>query len=196
FDSANTIVFASTREGVKHLSARLHNRGFDVVTLSGELTQAERTSALQSMRDGRARICVATDVAARGIDLPNLDLVIHADLPTNADTLLHRSGRTGRAGRKGTSVIIAGAHRRGVAQRILRTAKLDVSLMTPPLASEIEDKYKEAILSSETIKAPENGDEAQLVAQLMERHTPEAIAAAYLRQQLAARPIPEDVTAQ
>ncbi|WEJ57420.1 DEAD/DEAH box helicase [Devosia sp. FJ2-5-3] len=196
FDSANTIVFASTREGVKHLSARLHNRGFDVVTLSGELSQAERTSALQSMRDGRARICVATDVAARGIDLPNLDLVIHADLPTNADTLLHRSGRTGRAGRKGTSVIIAGAHRRGVAQRILRTAKLDVSLMTPPLASEIEEKYKEAILSSETIKAPENGDEAQLVSQLLERHTPEAIAAAYLRQQLAARPIPEDVTAQ
>src|SRR5690606_40697197 len=130
YEAANTIVFASTREGVKHLSARLHNRGFDVVTLSGELSQAERTSALQSMRDGRARICVATDVAARGIDLPNLDLVIHADLPTNAETLLHRSGRTGRAGRKGTSVTIAGAHRRGVAQRTTRTAKLDVSLLT------------------------------------------------------------------
>ncbi|MCW5721875.1 MAG: DEAD/DEAH box helicase [Devosia sp.] len=196
FDSANTIVFASTREGVKHLSARLHNRGFDVVTLSGELTQAERTSALQSMRDGRARICVATDVAARGIDLPNLDLVIHADLPTNADTLLHRSGRTGRAGRKGTSVIIAGAHRRGVAQRILRTAKLEVGLMAPPLASEIEAKYREAILASDSITAPENGDEAQLVDALLERHTPQAIAAAYLRLQLAARPIPEDVTAQ
>lgn len=196
FDSVNTIVFASTREGVKHLSARLHNRGFDVVTLSGELTQAERTSALQAMRDGRARICVATDVAARGIDLPNLDLVIHADLPTNADTLLHRSGRTGRAGRKGTSVIIAGAHRRGVAQRILRTAKLDVSLMTPPLASEIEAKYREAILASEAITAPENGDEAQLVDALLERHTPQAIAAAYLRLQLAARPVPEDVTPQ
>jgi ATP-dependent RNA helicase DeaD len=53
------------------------------------------------MRDGRARVCVATDVAARGIDLPNLELVIHADLPTNPETLLHRSGRTGRAGRKG-----------------------------------------------------------------------------------------------
>ena len=53
------------------------------------------------MRDGRARICVATDVAARGIDLPKLDLVIHAELPSNHETLLHRSGRTGRAGRKG-----------------------------------------------------------------------------------------------
>ena len=83
---------------MKHLTARLHNRGFDVVTLSGELSQAERTNALQSMRDGRARICVATDVAARGIDLPNLDLVIHADLPTNPDIAAasvgpHRPGR-------------------------------------------------------------------------------------------------------
>ena len=89
-----------------HLTSRLANRGFSVVSLSGELSQAERTNALQAMRDGRARVCVATDVAARGIDLPNLDLVIHADLPTNPETLLHRSGRTGRAGRKGICALI------------------------------------------------------------------------------------------
>ena len=194
FDSANTLVFASTREGVKHLSARLHNRGFDVVTLSGELSQAERTNALQSMRDGRARICVATDVAARGIDLPNLDLVIHADLPTNPDTLLHRSGRTGRAGRKGTCVIIAPMHRRAVAQRVLKTAKLDVTMMAPPSADEIEARYRESILSNEMLSAPVAEDEADFVAQLLARHAPEAIAAAYLRQQLAARPTPEDVS--
>ena len=99
FDSQNTIVFCHTREAVKHLASRLANRGFPVVALSGELSQSERTNALQSMRDGRARVCVATDVAARGIDLPNLDLVIHADMPTNPDTLLHRSRphRTRRA---------------------------------------------------------------------------------------------------
>lgn len=194
FEAVNTIVFASTREGVKHLSARLHNRGFDVVTLSGELSQAERTNALQSMRDGRARICVATDVAARGIDLPNLDLVIHADLPTNPDTLLHRSGRTGRAGRKGTCVIISPMHRRNVAQRILKIARLDVSMMPPPSAEEIEARYRESILSSEALTAPVAEDEAAFVAQLMARHSPEAIAAAYLRQQFAARPAPEDVS--
>jgi ATP-dependent RNA helicase DeaD len=71
--------------------------------LSGELSQSERSSALQSMRDGRAHVCVATDVAARGIDLPNLDLVIHADVPSNPDTLLHRSGRTGRAGARASA---------------------------------------------------------------------------------------------
>lgn len=194
YEAVNTIVFASTREGVKHLSARLHNRGFDVVTLSGELSQSERTNALQSMRDGRARICVATDVAARGIDLPNLDLVIHADLPTNADTLLHRSGRTGRAGRKGTCVIIAPMHRRAVAQRILKTARLDVTMMAPPSAEEIEARYRESILTAEGLTQPVGEEEAEFVSQLLSRYTPEAIAAAYLRQQLAARPAPEDVS--
>ena len=83
------------------MTSRFTNRGFSVVALSGELSQNERTHALQAMRDGRARVCIATDVAARGIDLPNLELVIHADLPKNREILLHRSGRTGRAGRKG-----------------------------------------------------------------------------------------------
>ena len=193
FDGTNTIVFASTREAVKHLSARLHNRGFSVVTLSGELTQSERTNALQAMRDGRARICVATDVAARGIDLPNLDLVIHAELPTNPDTLLHRSGRTGRAGRKGTCVLIAPTHRRANAQRLLRAAHLDVQTMAPPSAGDIENRYREAILSAEALSQPVAEEEAEFVAQLLARHSPEAVAAAYLRQQLAARPAPEDI---
>ena len=194
YDNVNTIVFAHTRETVKHLSARLHNRGFGVVTLSGELSQAERTNALQAMRDGRASICVATDVAARGIDLPNLDLVIHADMPSNPETLLHRSGRTGRAGRKGTCVIIAASHRRAVAQRILRNAHLHVDMMAPPTAAEIEKKTREAVLAAAALDAPISEAEAELAARLLERHSPEAIAAAYLRQQLAARPAPEDIT--
>ncbi|WP_349678519.1 C-terminal helicase domain-containing protein, partial [Hyphomonas sp. UBA3201] len=61
---------------------------------------------LQALRDGRARVCIATDVAARGLDLQNLGLVIHADLPRDPATLLHRSGRTGRAGRKGVSALL------------------------------------------------------------------------------------------
>jgi len=105
-DAENAIIFGNTRASVNHLTARLANRGFSVVSLSGELSQSERSHALQAMRDGRARVCVATDVAARGIDLPGLELVIHADLPSNEEGLLHRSGRTGRAGRKGISALI------------------------------------------------------------------------------------------
>lgn len=195
YESTNTIVFASTREAVKHLSARLHNRGFDVVTLSGELTQAERTNALQSMRDGRARICVATDVAARGIDLPNLDLVIHADLPMNAETLLHRSGRTGRAGRKGTCVVIAPAHRKRVALSILRTAKIEAEMIAPPSAEAIDARYREQILDNPLLGASISEDEQASVSSLLAKWSPEAIAAAYFRMQIANRPIPEDVSA-
>ena len=195
YESTNTIVFASTREAVKHLSARLHNRGFDVVTLSGELTQAERTNALQAMRDGRARICVATDVAARGIDLPNLDLVIHADLPMNAETLLHRSGRTGRAGRKGTCVVIAPAHRKRVALSILRTAKVEAENIAPPSAEAIDARYGEQILDNPLLSEPLREDEQASIGNLLAKWSPEAIAAAYFRMQIAKRPIPEDVSA-
>ncbi|ODT70942.1 MAG: helicase [Pelagibacterium sp. SCN 63-23] len=195
FESTNTIVFASTREAVKHLSARLHNRGFDVVTLSGELTQSERTNALQAMRDGRARICVATDVAARGIDLPNLDLVIHAELPMNAETLLHRSGRTGRAGRKGTCVVISPSHRKRVALSILRTAKIEAEIMAPPSAEAIDTRYREQILTSSLLSDAVSEDEQASVASLVANCSPEALAVAYLRLQLAARPVPEEVSA-
>ena len=106
FESPSALVFCNTREAVRHLQATLSERGFSVVALSGELTQNERTHALQALRDGRARVCVATDVAARGIDLPSLDLVIHADIPNDPEVMQHRSGRTGRAGRKGVSVLL------------------------------------------------------------------------------------------
>ena len=101
YEARMALVFCKTRAEVNRLLSRFTNRGFSAVALSGELSQSERMHALQALRDGRARVCVATDVAARGIDLPGLELVIHADLPSNSETLLHRSGRTGRAGQQG-----------------------------------------------------------------------------------------------
>jgi ATP-dependent RNA helicase DeaD len=193
FDSQNTIVFCHTREAVKHLASRLGNRGFPVVALSGELSQAERTNALQSMRDGRARICVATDVAARGIDLPNLDLVIHADLPTNPDTLLHRSGRTGRAGRKGVCTLIVPYHRRNAAARVLKLAKLQAQTVPAPSAADVERHNRERILEDLALGVTPGEDEMVFVRELLEAHSAEHIAAAYLRMQLAARPAPEEL---
>ncbi|MGB3627016.1 MAG: DEAD/DEAH box helicase, partial [Henriciella sp.] len=118
-EAKNALVFCKTRANVNHLLARFHNRGLSVVALSGELSQKERTHALQALRDGRANVCVATDVAARGLDLPDLDLVIHADLPSNREALLHRSGRTGRAGRKGVSVLVVPFKARRRIERLL-----------------------------------------------------------------------------
>ena len=96
-ESKKSLVFCGTRANVNHLTSRLNNRGFLVVSISGELSQKERLNALRSIKNGHSKVCVATDVAARGIDLPNLDLVIHADLPKTKESLVHRSGRTGRA---------------------------------------------------------------------------------------------------
>ena len=122
-----TLVFCATREAVKRMHARLLERGFSAVALSGELTQSERTQALQALRDGRARVLVATDVAARGLDLPDLALVIHADLPNDRETLLHRSGRTGRAGKKGLCTLIVPFNRRRKAEVLLGAARVKVT---------------------------------------------------------------------
>ena len=154
-ESPSALVFCNTRNAVRHLQATLLERGFSVVALSGELTQSERNPALQALRDGRARVCVATDVAARGIDLPDLDLVIHADLPNDPEVMQHRSGRTGRAGRKGVSVLLVPPARKRRAELLLNLAGIDAVWGTAPTAEEIrkldqERMLKDALFSEET----------------------------------------------
>ena len=106
YEAQTAIIFCNTRAAVNHLTARLHNRGFTVVALSGELSQNERTHALQAMRDGRARVCIATDVAARGIDISGVSHVINYRVPENAEDYVHRIGRTGRAEAEGDAFTI------------------------------------------------------------------------------------------
>ncbi|MCI9867443.1 DEAD/DEAH box helicase [Rhizobium skierniewicense] len=193
YEARNAIVFCSTRAAVNHLTARLNNRGFSVVALSGELSQNERTHALQAMRDGRARVCVATDVAARGIDLPGLELVIHADLPTNSDTLLHRSGRTGRAGQKGISAIVVPMSQRRKAERLLEGAKVSPAWVRPPSAEEITERDGERLLADASLTENVGDDERDFVNKLLEQHGPEKVAAAFVRLYHAGRSAPEDI---
>ena len=193
YEARNAIVFCSTRAAVNHLTARFNNRGFSVVALSGELSQNERTHALQAMRDGRARVCIATDVAARGIDLPGLELVIHADLPTNAETLLHRSGRTGRAGRKGVSALIVPVNQRRKAERLLEGGRITATWAKPPSADEVTRRDEERLIADPTLDEAVREDEAAIVRQLIERHGAEKLAAAFVRQFRAGRSAPEDL---
>jgi ATP-dependent RNA helicase DeaD len=134
---ARAIVFCTTREAVGALHRELVARGFAATAISGERAQTERDRALDQVRQGEARILVATNVAARGIHLPDVDLIVHADLPLNAESLTHRSGRTGRAGRKGTAVLIASLAERRKAERLLATAHVRVPWTAPPSAKEI-----------------------------------------------------------
>ena len=124
YEAPGALVFCATRDTTRRLHQALVERGFAAVMLSGELSQHERTTALDSLRSGRARVGVCTDVAARGLDVPALDLVVHADLPTNPETLLHRSGRTGRAVRKGVSVLIVPHAKRRRAEQVTSAANV------------------------------------------------------------------------
>jgi ATP-dependent RNA helicase DeaD len=190
YESQTAIVFCKTRVNVNHLMARMGNRGFQVVALSGELSQQERTHALQALRDGRARVCIATDVAARGIDLPGLELVIHADLPSNSEILLHRSGRTGRAGKKGVSALIVTPAEYKKAQRLLAGAKVTAEWGAAPGADDVQAKDDLRILEHPTLTAPV-GDEAGIAGDLLEQFGAEALAAAFVRLWREGRSAPE-----
>ncbi|MBY6004870.1 DEAD/DEAH box helicase [Salipiger bermudensis] len=193
-DAQNAIVFANTRATVNRLTARFSNRGFAVVCLSGELSQSERSHALQAMRDGRAKVCVATDVAARGIDLPNLELVIHAELPSNTEGLLHRSGRTGRAGRKGISALVVPPKLTKKAERLLKWAKVTAEWIEAPSAEEILRRDEERLLADPTWSEEITEDEAGFAARLLAEQSPETVAAAYLRLYRDRHSAPEELS--
>jgi ATP-dependent RNA helicase DeaD len=186
------IVFCKTRANVNHLLARMGNRSFQVVALSGELSQQERTHALQALRDGRARVCIATDVAARGIDLPGLDLVIHADLPTNSETLLHRSGRTGRAGAKGVSALLVTPAEYRKAQRLLQGARVEAQWGAAPSAEAVQARDDARIMEHPALAAAAD-EAAPLAAALLERFGPEQVAAAFVRLWRDGRAAPEEI---
>ncbi len=193
FESPSALVFCNTREAVRHLQATLLERGFSVVALSGELTQNERTQALQALRDGRARVCVATDVAARGIDLPNLDLVIHADIPNDPEVMQHRSGRTGRAGRKGVSVLLVPPARRRRAEVLLNLAGIDTIWGAAPQADEIRKLDQQRMLRDDLFAAETTAEDLVLAQALLAERSAEDIAAALARLYRARLPSPEDI---
>ncbi len=192
FEARASLVFCATRDGVRRLHGRLLERGFDAVALSGELSQHERNSALQSLRDGRSRVCVATDVAARGLDLPDLDLVIHADLPTNKETMLHRSGRTGRAGRKGTSVLLVPFPKRRRAEQLIAAAGVDAGWSDPPSAELIRARDQERLLADPILAQEPTEEDLVLARLLLEGRPAEWIAAALVRSYRARMPAPEE----
>jgi ATP-dependent RNA helicase DeaD len=192
-EAKNAIIFCGTRAGVNNLKSRLMSHGFSVVALSGELSQAERSHALQSLRDGKARVCVATDVASRGIDLPGLALVIHADLPKDRDALLHRSGRTGRAGAKGVSALIVPHHGRSRAERLFQTANIEAHWQKPPSMKDIKKRDHERFLANPALSEPIKEEEQPFVQELLAKYGPEQIAAALIRMHNTQNPAPEEL---
>jgi len=108
YNPERAIVFTRTKREADELALELIHRGIEAEALHGDLAQSQRERALGAFRAGRVRVLVATDVAARGLDIPEVDLVVQYHLPNDTEAYVHRSGRTGRAGREGTAIVLYG----------------------------------------------------------------------------------------
>jgi superfamily II DNA/RNA helicase len=126
------LVFTAMKRTAAELTLALQGKGFTAGALHGDMRQHERTRTLNQLRDGRMRVLVATDVAARGIDVPGINLVVNYDAPRMAEDYVHRIGRTGRAGRAGIAVTFLGHADRHLVRQIERFTGNRVSLMEIP----------------------------------------------------------------
>jgi ATP-dependent RNA helicase RhlE len=120
------LIFGKTKHGCNRLAEQLETAGLPAVAIHGNKSQAQRQKALNQFKSGKARILVATDVAARGLDIPNLPLVINHDLPMVAEDYIHRIGRTGRNGAQGEALSLVSSEEAGLLRQIQRLLKADV----------------------------------------------------------------------
>lgn len=136
-DVTKTVVFVRKRERVHELVGWLREAGINTCYLEGEMVQAKRNEAIKRMNDGRVNVLIATDIAARGLDIDEVSHVINYDLPTTADVYLHRIGRTARAGRKGTALSLIEAHDHMLLGKISR-------YLNEPLKPRVVDELRPA----------------------------------------------------
>jgi ATP-dependent RNA helicase DeaD len=160
---ASTLVFAKTRADVASIAEDLSEAGFAVAPLSGEMEQRERTRALNAFKRGTVRVLVATDVAARGIDVKDVTLVLHVEPPTDADSYTHRSGRTGRAGRKGTSALLVAPRELPGVRRVLGRASIRFRMEPIPDAASIRRAIDERLIANLSAKTEIEPDERTLM---------------------------------
>lgn len=182
------LVFVRTREDTSTLSDKLEGDGFRALPLSGDLTQAQRTRTLNAFKRGTIQVLVATDVAARGLDIPEVASVVHMEPPVDAAAYTHRSGRTGRAGQKGTSVVLVPRAREGYLRRMLSEAKVAVQWRAVPSAEQVRTQQRARLVEQLQVRLAATADPGtlQTAEELAAAHPPTAVIAALLAE-LSAR---------
>jgi ATP-dependent RNA helicase DeaD len=150
-----TLVFARTRADVARVARELHGAGFAVSSISGEMEQPERNRALADFKRGKLRVLVATDVAARGIDVQDIARVIHAEPPDDPDSYTHRSGRTGRAGRKGQSAVLCSPSALSKTSLLLKRARVQFRIESIPTGADILQSRDERLCGDLLAEDPE-----------------------------------------
>ncbi|MEO6296072.1 MAG: DEAD/DEAH box helicase, partial [Dokdonella sp.] len=179
------LVFMRTKNATEELAQKLQARGFSAAAINGDIVQAQRERTIQNLKDGKIDILVATDVAARGLDVERISHVLNFDIPTDTEAYVHRVGRTGRAGRAGDAILFVAPREKRLLQAIERATRQPISEMQLPSVEAVNDqritKFKQRI--ADTLAADDLGPFRQLIEQYeQERNVPAVeIAAALAR---------------
>jgi ATP-dependent RNA helicase DeaD len=177
----SALVFAHTRAATNDLGAALSERGFAAEVLNGEMSQGARTEVLHRFRKNRVQILVATDVAARGLDIDHVSHVFNFDVPRDPEVYVHRIGRTGRAGRSGIAIALITPGQRGLLSRIESYLKQTIAPARLPSREDIErlreEQFVEA-LTAQLSEAPSTREQRVVTALLAAGHDPMEVAAA------------------
>jgi ATP-dependent RNA helicase DeaD len=150
------IIFTHTKAETDELAKQLTVSGHAAEAINGDLNQVQRERVIAKFRSGQLNVLIGTNVAARGLDIPEVDLVIHYRIPSESEAYQHRSGRTGRAGRKGTVVLLYGPKEIRELATLERTVSRKFKRSTPPSAQEVQDVKLENLLSNAKAQSKEN----------------------------------------
>jgi len=146
------IIFARTKAATEELAEKLAARGMAAAAINGDIQQQQRERTIQRLKDGQIDILVATDVAARGLDVERISHVLNFDIPYDTEAYVHRIGRTGRAGRSGDAILFVAPRERGMLRAIERATRQPIEQMTLPTVEAVNDqriaRFKQRITDS------------------------------------------------
>ncbi|WP_019508420.1 DEAD/DEAH box helicase [Pleurocapsa sp. PCC 7319] len=179
----SAIIFVRTKRTASELASKLQEAGHSVDEYHGNLSQMQRERLVKRFRDGKIKMVVATDIAARGLDVQDLSHVINYDLPDNTETYIHRIGRTGRAGKTGTAIAIAQSGDRRTLRQIERRLRTKLDIAQIPNRTQVEAKRigKLQAKIKETLAGERMASFLPLVRELSDEYDAQAIAAAALQ---------------
>ena len=159
------IIFARTKLGTEELAQKLQARGLAAAAINGDVQQQQRERTIQQLKDGKLDILVATDVAARGLDVERISHVLNYDIPYDTESYVHRIGRTGRAGRSGDAILFVTPREKGMLRSIERATRQPIEEMKLPSVQAVNDKRVEKFLGriSDSLATGEPGEYRSLV---------------------------------
>lgn len=187
------LIFVRTRQDTITLSEHLQSKGFKAAGLNGDMNQAQREATVSQLKNGSLRVLVATDVVARGLDISGISHVINYDLPNDAESYVHRIGRTGRAGRSGEAILFARPREMHLLRRYERETKGSIEMMEVPTAREMTAHRLEACQKrlAEVVEKQDLNTMRELVEQMANDSEVDMkdLAAALLFEQQQTRPL-------